>query len=92
MEASGNLVSRIIARGLWAQLRSRIIGIVEYQENYAPERYAACFAGLETALKDRDRTRLRDSLDAMWELNRESMLRVLARAAEQRPLREAAAT
>ena len=90
MEVSGNLATRIVSRGLLAQMARRVGNLVEHYEVVEPDRYAAGMAEFEHALLDRDRARLRDSLDAITDLSRETILRAIVRAG-QPDRREAAA-
>ena len=87
MEVSGNLATRIVSRGLLAQVARRVGNLVEHYEEVEPERSAAAMAELERALCERDRQRLRDSLDTVTELGRETILRAIARAQEPAPRR-----
>ena len=87
MEVSGNLATRIVSRGLLAQVARRVGNLVEYYEVVEPDRYAATMAELERALRERDRARLRDSLDAVTDLSRETILRAIARAEQPAPRR-----
>ena len=88
MEVSGNLATRIVSRGLLAQVAARVGNLVEHYEVIEPERYAASMAEFERALRERDRARLRDSLDTITDLSRETILQAITRAG-QPALREA---
>ncbi len=80
MEVSGNLATRIVSRGLLTQVARRVGNLVEHYEVVEPDRYTAGMAEFEHALLDRDRARLRDSLDAITDLSRETILQAIARA------------
>ena len=82
MEVSGNLATRIVSRGLLTQIARRVGNLVDYYEVVEPERSVACMAEFELALRERDRTRLRDSLDAAMDLSRETILRAIDRAGQ----------
>lgn len=85
MEVSGNLATRIVSRGLLTQMAKRVGNLVEYYEVVEPDRYVAGMAEFELALRNRDRARLRDSLDAIMDLSRETILQAIARAGEPVP-------
>lgn len=82
MEVSGNLATRIVSRGLLTQLATHVGNLVQYYEVVEPSRYAAAMAEFERALRERDRARLRDSLDAITDLSRETILQAIARAGQ----------
>ena len=88
MEVSGNLATRIVSRSLLTQVATHVGNLVDYYEVVEPDRYAAAMAEFELALRHRDRARLRDSLDAITDLSRETIVRAIERAAEP-PRREA---
>lgn len=89
MEVSGNLATRIVSRSLLTQVATHVGSLVDYYEVVEPDRYVAAMAEFELALRERDRARLRDSLDAITDLSRETILRAIARATE--PTRREAA-
>ena len=82
MEVSGNLATRIVSRGLLAQMAKRVGNLVEYYEVVEPDRYTAGMAEFEQALLARNRARLRDSLDAITDLSRETILQAIVRAGQ----------
>ena len=82
MEVSGNLANRIIARGLVAQLASRIGGLVAWYRTSDPTAYAALIEQLALALQRRDRAALRDCMDHLAQANRDTIQRALALAAD----------
>lgn len=81
MEVSGNLATRIVARGLLVQLASRLGRLVAWYETRNPQAYAALIGELASALRTRDRHALRDCMDGLAQANRETIQRALARAA-----------
>lgn len=85
MEVSGNLATRIVSRGLLTQIATRVGNLVDYYEVVEADRFVACMAEFELALRERDRARLRDSLDAAMDLSRETILRAIARAGQPVP-------
>ena len=82
MEVSGNLATRIVSRGLLTQIAKRVGNLVEYYEVVEPDRYVAGMAEFELALRNRDRARLRDSLDSIMDLSRQTILQAVARAGQ----------
>ena len=81
MEVSGNLATRIVARGLLVQLASRLGRLVAWYETRDPQAYATLIGELAAALRSRDRHALRDCMDGLAQANRETIQRALARAA-----------
>lgn len=81
MEVSGNLATRIVSRSLLTQVATHVGSLVDYYEVVEPDRYLAAMAEFELALRERDRSRLRDSLDAVTDLGRETIVQAIARAA-----------
>ncbi len=92
MEVSGNLATRIVARGLLVQLASRIGGLVAWYRTQDAQAYATLIDGLAQALRTRNRHALRDCMDSLAQANRETIQRALALAASaaNRPLEAAA--
>lgn len=81
MEVSGNLATRIVARGLLVQLAQRVGRLVAWYETPDTDAYAALIGELAAALRNRDRHALRDSMDGLAQANRETIQKALARAA-----------
>ena len=90
MEVSGNLATRLVARGLVVQIARRLGGLVASYQTQDPDAYANLLSGLEDALRRRCREALRKSMDALSVANQDTIQRALALAAQAQP-QEAAA-
>lgn len=77
MEASGNLVCRLIARSLLAQFTPRMVPLEEHVV-FDFDAHQALARRLDAALADRDVDAVRATIQAMSRLNRDSARRAFA--------------
>ena len=84
MEASGNLVTRLIARALLSELGSRISKVISVDEQ-APLHgvYRDELVKFRAALVGRDATQAKEAVEALSDLNRDALLTVLKDAHER---------
>jgi len=77
MEISGNLVTRLIARGLLMQFVPRVQEVADHQPFDDPVEHLAQLEKLDAALAARDRFALRSAMESLGNLTRQSVGRVL---------------
>ncbi len=84
MEASGNLVTRLIARALLSELGSRVSKVISVDEQ-APLHgaYRDELVKFRAALVERDATQAKEAVEALSDLNRDALLNVLQDAHER---------